>query len=711
MPLADATTIEALSALALWLVLWMALDAHTRLSRALPRSASGELKALSSFVGGCGIWAGLCLPALVQGAAPQPLSAALSMAASCCFMHALLTVCRMPAPRWALLPVVHLTAILAIAPLAGSGLLAALGRHWPELLGCALAIACAPLLVLWVLARPRPDSPGAATLSAQSAASGASAPAPFRRVDTLCQVCAALLVAMAVGRARDLLAPLPSPLPLSALPAALTAACVVAFGVAIALWLAAGWATRQARISAQETTDRLSGLAHLDTLTGVSNRRGLERRMAQLQQSPRLALLYLDLDGFKPVNDTLGHAAGDELLRVVAARLESVAGKGSVARMGGDEFVILLDQSLTGVASSAAPLADRAGALAQAVVQEVSAPVALGRREVTVSASVGYALSPGDGSVADLLECADAAMYRAKRSGKNQACRFDAKLDREGSEQSVLLRDLKAALQGGEFTLFVQGRRDASTLELLSVEALVRWVSPDRRVRQPEEFLDAIHKAGLSAQLTQVVLEQARALAQALEGTHPRLRLSLNLSGVEVRDPQFLARVDSVLGNRTAQIGFEMPESYFERFADSALAVCRGLSERGYMLSVDGYGTGNLGWGALRMLPLQQVLLSEDLLGDAMLEPSSLESVIALCVLLKSYGLRVLAKGVSDANRLELARLACVDGVQGYFFEKPSALADARWLGPLCSQVDCRQEGAPGTNPASAPELPQGSPT
>lgn len=708
MPLADATTIETLSALALWLVLWMALDAHTRLSRALPRSARGELKALSSFVGGCGIWAGLCLPALVQGAAPEPLSAALSLSASCCFMSVLLAVCQMPAPRWALLPVVYLTAILAIVPLSGSSPVAAMGRHWPELLGCALAIACAPLLVLWVLARPRPDSPGgAAALGSPPTTSGAVT--PYRRVDTLCQVCAALLVAMAVGRARELLAPLPSLSLSSVPPAVLTAACVVAFGVAIALWLAAGWATRQARISAQETADRLSGLAHLDTLTGVSNRRGLERRMAQLQQSPWLAVLYLDLDGFKPVNDTLGHAAGDELLRVIAARLEAVAGSGTVARMGGDEFVILLDSALTGVASSAAPAAERAAALAQAIVQEVSAPVALGRREVVVSASVGYALSPADGPVTGLLECADAAMYRAKRSGKNQACRFDAKLDREGSEQSVLLRDLRAALHGGEFTLFVQGRRDARTLELLSVEALVRWVSPDRRVRQPEEFLDAIHKAGLSAQLTQVVLEQACALAQALEGTHPHLRLSLNLSGVEVRDPQFLARVDSVLGNRTAQIGFEMPESYFERFADSALAVCRGLSERGYMLSVDGYGTGNLGWGALRMLPLQQVLLSEDLLGDAMLEPSSLESVIALCVLLKSYGLRVLAKGVSDANRLELARLACVDGVQGYFFEKPSALADARWLGPLCSQVDCHQKGALDAAPCSSREPLQGS--
>ena len=419
--------------------------------------------------------------------------------------------------------------------------------------------------------------------------------------------------------------------------------------------------------------ERLYRQAHFDPLTQLPNRLLFRDRLEQALSaaaaaSTRGALLYIDLDHFKKVNDTLGHAAGDQLLAIVAQRLRACVKEGdTVARLAGDEFTVILHQ----VTEPGAAMT-----VAQRVIEMLQMPVNLGGKDHNVRASIGITLFPDDGaSIDDLMRHADLAMYRAKDQGRGTAAFFDRKM---------MTRDLRVpdtglyrALKRREFSLFYQPQYNLSDGSLTGVEALLRWESPRTGMRSPAEFVPAAEECGLIVDIGSWVLEAACAQIASWRQQGLQLpRVAVNISSHQLHDPGCITLVKRMLDKYALQpdmLELELTES---AFADpEAEAALQGIAKLGVRLALDDFGTGVSALNHLRRYPVRTVKIDRSFIDDVADNPASATLAEAIIAMAHTLGKQVVAEGVETVEQLEFLRERRCDVVQGYYLARPMAAA------------------------------------
>ncbi|WP_448607791.1 putative bifunctional diguanylate cyclase/phosphodiesterase [Geodermatophilus sp. URMC 60] len=422
----------------------------------------------------------------------------------------------------------------------------------------------------------------------------------------------------------------------------------------------------------QLTVSRQEALT--DELTGRANRRAVLRRVEDVcREGIPLVFALLDLDKFKEVNDGLGHAAGDDLLRLVANRLQPVLRTGDMlGRLGGDEFAVVA------VLDAGTDPEQAAESLGRRLGERLARPFHVGGMSVHVAASIGLALRTGttddeSGTAQLLLQQADAAMYSAKRSGTTLAV-YDAARHGDGSGHLALVEDLREGLRTGQLVLHHQPQVDVATGRTVGVETLVRWAHPDRGLLGPAEFLPLAEVHGLMGPLTEEVLRQAVAQAAAWRGAGRRLRMSVNLSASNLLDIHLPARVAALLrdaGLPAGDLVLEVTESVLISDPERSLAVVGRLADLGVTVSIDDFGTGYSSLSYLRELPVAELKLDRSFTAGLLTDPRT-EAIVASTIgLAHRLGLRVVAEGVEQAATLtRLAALGC-DESQGYLHSPP----------------------------------------
>lgn len=435
--------------------------------------------------------------------------------------------------------------------------------------------------------------------------------------------------------------------------------------------------------------ERVKHMAHHDQLTGLPNRVLLHDRLQQAlalahPDGPLLGLLLLDLDHFKDLNDTLGHPAGDWLLRAAAERFRGAIRPGdTLARLGGDEFAVV-QPGLEGP--------EAATALAQRLIDALTRPFVLEAQEVYVSASVGIALFQRDAAHADeLIRKADLALYRAKREGRGRFSAFEPSMDAEVQIRGRLERELRVALDKREFVLHYQPLVDLGTDRVDSVEALVRWCHPERGLVLPGEFIPTAEASGLIRPLGAWVLGEACRQARAWRDAGLELVMGVNLSPAQLRHEGLLQEVDAALrasGLDPRWLELEITESLFlERSEDTTERALRGLVARGIRLALDDFGTGYSSLASLKRLPVAKIKIDRSFVRDIGCDPEDEAVVQAMVSLGHALGRRVVAEGVENEVQLAFLRRLSCDVAQGFLLARPLA---ANELGLLLKESIAR---------------------
>lgn len=426
--------------------------------------------------------------------------------------------------------------------------------------------------------------------------------------------------------------------------------------------------------SLSEANRRLREQALSDPLTKLPNRLLFEERLQralELVDDPAappdssLAVIFVDLDGFKPVNDSFGHSAGDAVLREIGQRLQGLARQSDmVARVGGDEFLLLAERP--GQAAGA-------GQLAQRVLQAIAKPCRLPNgAEVRLSGSVGIVMYPEHGPSQKLIARADAAMYAAKRAGGSGFAVFEPSMEHDSRAQLELQHELRSAIEKNELVLFYQPKVDGRSGQVTGVEALVRWLHPERGMIQPSVFVPVAERFGLIGALGQWVIDEAcRQLREWLD-QGLRMRVSINMSAHQLRQDNLVQRIRRSLHAHTVDpslLTIEIVESVL--MEDAAVGAFASLSQLGVSLSIDDFGIGYCNFALLRKLPVTQLKVDRSLFTDIQHSSDALAVVDAIVKMAHALGLRVVAEGVeTDAQRDMLLALRC-DELQGYLFAKP----------------------------------------
>ena len=420
----------------------------------------------------------------------------------------------------------------------------------------------------------------------------------------------------------------------------------------------------QARIAFLATHDGLTGLANRETFQACAFRVCAE---AAAGGDPR-ALLILDLDGFKQVNDDLGHAAGDALLAAVAATLERVSPEGAaVARLGGDEFAILY----------APGKSSRPETLALAIIKAVSAPFSLGAHQARISASIGIAWAPEHATGAgELTRKADLALYRAKEAGRGRHVVFVEAFELERAERIRLETDIGLALERDEFALHYQPLLDIADARIGSFEALIRWDSPTRGAVPPADFIPAAEGTGLIVEIGRFVL--ARACRDAATWPLP-VAIAVNISPQHLRSPSFKADVVAALkasGLPPSRLEVEITEGVFLDSSRVSLESLTWLRERGIKVALDDFGTGFSSLSYLIDFPVDKIKIDRSFVSGMVANPKSRAVVDAILTLARTLGVRVVAEGVETAEQALALKLRRCDDLQGYLISRPKP-ADA----------------------------------
>jgi diguanylate cyclase (GGDEF)-like protein len=423
---------------------------------------------------------------------------------------------------------------------------------------------------------------------------------------------------------------------------------------------------------------QLEHQANYDALTGLPNRTLLNDRLRQSVYGQRLrravAVVVIDLDHFKFVNSSLGHATGDRLLKAMAERLRGMLRDGdTVARLGGDEFVLILnDQSSEEVIYRAM----------QRIADELARPLEIDGKELVVTCSAGISLYPQDGpDVETLLKNADAAMYRAKEHGRNNFRFFTAEMNERVNERLALESALRRALERRELVLHYQSRVDLATGAISGAEALLRWLHPEWGLVRPARFVPLAEETGLIVPIGEFVLleacRQTRAWIDA--GLAPGLT-SVNLSARQFREDGLVRKVSRVLeetGLHPQSLELELTESTVMHDVDAAIATLQGLKSLGVSLSVDDFGTGYSSLAYLENLPIDKLKIDRSFVRDIGADTGENEGVLAQAIISLGHnlGMHVVAEGVeTDAQARFLRRAGC-DEVQGFFYGEAVAPA------------------------------------
>ena len=419
-------------------------------------------------------------------------------------------------------------------------------------------------------------------------------------------------------------------------------------------------------------------LAFYDELTALPNRRLLLDRLEQAcvgcaREACHGALLFLDLDNFKAINDTLGHQSGDRLLVKVAARLQAcVRAADTVARLGGDEFVVILQHLHRAEPQAAA----EAQAIAQKIIASLNEPFTVDNREVHSPPSIGIALfRDAQQTVHELLQRADLAMYQAKAQGRNTLCFFDPSIQAAASARSVLAGDIRQGLQRDEFLLHYQPVVNEAG-DMLGAEALVRWLHPQRGMVSPGEFIPLAEQTGLILPLGRRVMRMAcdQLALWAAQTRTAGWSVAVNVSAHEFRHPHFVSQVLETLresGASPGRLKLELTESLMLHDVEDSILKMQALRTLGVGFSLDDFGTGYSSLGYLKRLPLDQLKIDQSFVRDVLTDPNDAAIACTIITLASSLGLDVVAEGVeTEGQRAFLLRNGCRQ-FQGYLFGRP----------------------------------------
>jgi diguanylate cyclase (GGDEF)-like protein/PAS domain S-box-containing protein len=423
-------------------------------------------------------------------------------------------------------------------------------------------------------------------------------------------------------------------------------------------------------------TEQMTYLAQHDSLTNLPNRVLLQDRLSQAiaasrRHGTRIAVLFLDLDGFKHINDSLGHTIGDKLLQSVAERLlVCVRSSDTVSRQGGDEFVVLL--------SEIAHAAD-AGISAAKILNALSEPHEIHPYSLRATASIGVTTYPDDGQDAEILiKNADMAMYQAKQKGHNNYQFFEKGMNVRAVERQLVEGSLRYALERNEFLLHYQTKIDLQTGEITGVEALIRWQHPERGLVDPLQFIPIAEDCGLMVAIGKWVLRESCRQARAWQDAGlPPIGMAVNVSSVELRDEGFLEAVRAILEDTRLEpryLQLELTESVLHH-PKSTVPVLRNLKAMGVSLALDDFGTGYSSLSYLRQFPIDALKVDQSFVNE--IKPDTDSAIIVSAVISMGKNLKqcVIAEGVETAEQLAFLQAQGCDEAQGYYFSRPVAAA------------------------------------
>ncbi|HEU5339145.1 MAG TPA: EAL domain-containing protein, partial [Sulfuricaulis sp.] len=424
------------------------------------------------------------------------------------------------------------------------------------------------------------------------------------------------------------------------------------------------------RMQAQE---RLQYLAHHDSLTGLPNRamflERLDHALTRARWTSRpLAVLFLDLDRFKNINDTLGHDIGDSALRVAAQRLlDSVREGDTVARLGGDEFTVLLED----LAST-----DDVPVVAQKILESVSQPFEVEDREFVMTTSIGISLYPSDGDDSlNLLRNADTAMYRAKEMGRNKSQFYSSEMGVKAFEKFMLESNLRHALERNEFQLYYQPQVNLATGAITGVEALLRWRHPELGLVSPAQFIPVAEETGLMQSIDEWVLRTACLQAQAWRSAGlPPFVMAVNLSGAVFSEPTLVDIISRVMGESCmapGQLELEITEGAIMQNAEHMVRTLDDLRKMGINLAIDDFGTGYSSLSYLKRFPIDTLKIDQSFVKDVTYKDEDASLVKVIIVMGHALKLKVIAEGVETTEQLALLRQLGCDGMQGFLFCRP----------------------------------------
>ena len=435
-------------------------------------------------------------------------------------------------------------------------------------------------------------------------------------------------------------------------------------------------AMEQKVVEQQAAEQRIQRLAYYDVLTGLPNRALLEDRcrmsLSAAQRHGRpLALMFLDLDHFKNVNDSLGHRVGDAVLVALAGRLQRVVRvQDTVCRLGGDEFVLLLPETDAG---GAARVAEKVLAVAQE-------PFQADGHELTVTPSIGIAMYPCDGAELDALSrAADAAMYRAKEDGRNTYRLFSAELQAHSDRALLVSNALRRALERDQLSLAFQPQLDFATRRIAGAEALLRWIHPELGAVSPVEFIPIAESSGMILPIGEWVLEQAvRQIAAWDREGLPPLTLAINVSSVQLRQADLPALVRRTLeraGVGAGRLEIELTEGAAMKDPQVSIAVMNALHEQGVALSLDDFGTGYSSLSYLKRFPVSKLKIDRSFVRDLAVDDGDRAIVDAIIHMASSLGMRTVAEGVETEAQLGFLRSRGCHAMQGFLLSRPLAPA------------------------------------
>ncbi len=432
-------------------------------------------------------------------------------------------------------------------------------------------------------------------------------------------------------------------------------------------------------IERRKTEEHVRFLATHDGLTRLPNRRSMDQALEAALVSAKedgtsLALAFLDLDNFKLVNDTLGHAAGDDLLKAVAGRIEREIGPdGVVGRIGGDEFVILVKS----------PAIDPPGSMSrfESLRKSVAEPLPLNGMVLEMSCSMGVATYPQHGSdAATLLAHADAAMYQAKEAGRDSLKLFSFDMAERTRRKLAGTEDMRRALRENEFLLHFQPQLNRRSGKIVGVEALVRWQHPTRGLISPAEFIPLAEDNGLIVSLGRWILREAcRQCRRWLADAEPGFRVSVNVSARQFKERAIVADVEAALsdsGLSPQNLELEITESLIMQDLPLAIELMSQLAAMGVTLSIDDFGTGYSSLAALKRFPVSKLKIDQSFIADIPGDPDSVALTSAIITIARKLGLQIIAEGVETEDQVKFLLESGCDHVQGYIVSRPLPAAE-----------------------------------
>jgi len=417
----------------------------------------------------------------------------------------------------------------------------------------------------------------------------------------------------------------------------------------------------------------LETLANYDTLTGLTNRTIFMDRLTQLlnkRDSHKLnhAVLFIDLDSFKEINDTMGHNTGDELLKLVSSRLNDIIRQGdTLARLGGDEFIILAENILQ-------PL--EASSVAKQILKTLKDPFIINDKHFYITSSIGISIFPDDSTSAQkLLQYADSAMYKAKENGKDTYEFYTKNLSKEAMKRVSILNDLRVAIKNNEFELYYQAQTDAKILKTVGVEALIRWNHPIKGLISPFEFIQIAESSGKIIEIGKWVIEQAmRDIVSFRKQNHDVKKVSINLSVKQLNDVNLLDNIKKSLKTTKCEakwVEFEVTETYIMDDPESSIIMLNELVNLGFTLSIDDFGTGYSSLTYLKKLPVKKLKIDKSFVDDIAKNNDDEAIVDAVILIAKSMNLEVIAEGVETQEQQNILLAHGCSLTQGYLYSRP----------------------------------------